>query len=128
MRIRKSFACNFRAALITLPMLALTIGTLQMHSQVTVQPGRSCPSMTQTAICTYSDYFTNGHSYGWLRINRAWHVYRGRYVLDGDYTGDVNGRGGFTVTHVGDKSCRNYAVQATFDITNPAGLPCSGCT
>ena len=44
-------------------------------------------------------------------------------VLDGDYRRYLNGRGGFAVTHVGDKSCRNYAVQATFDITNPAGLP-----
>ncbi len=122
MRIRKSFAFNFRAALLSLPMLALTVFPLQANSQVTVQ-GQSLPDLTQVAKCTFSDYFTNGHSYGWLRINRAWHVYRGRYVLDGDYTGDVNGRGGFTVTHVGDKSCRNYAVQATFDITNPAGLP-----
>ena len=94
-----------------------------MHSQVTVQPGVTLPEMTQTAKCTYSDYFTNGHSYGWLRINRAWQVYRGRYVLDGGYLSNAIGRDGFTVTHVGDTSCRNYALQATFDITNPAGLP-----
>ena len=123
MRILKSFAFNFRAALLMFPMLALTIGTLQMHSQITVQPGQSVPDLTQVAKCTFSDYFTNGHSYGWLRINRAWHVYRGRYVLDGGYLSNAIGRDGFTVTHLGDKSCRNYALQATFDITNPAGLP-----
>ncbi len=122
MRTSKSFANNFQAALLSLAMLSLPIGTLQAHGQLTSRNG-TLPDLTQFAKCTFSDYFTNGHSYGWLRINRAWHVYRGRYVLDGDYTGDVNGRSGFTVTHVGDKSCRNYAMQATFDITNPGGLP-----
>lgn len=71
----------------------------------------------------FSDYFTDGDDAGWTQINRDWSLGLGRYILDGDYKPDHKERGGWTVTHVGDKKWRNYELSATFDITNAAGLP-----
>lgn len=71
----------------------------------------------------FQDYFTDGNDAGWVQINRAWHVSFGRYIQDGDYLPDALGRGGYALTHVGDKSWRDYVMEATFDITNAPGLP-----
>ncbi|MGZ7084395.1 MAG: family 16 glycoside hydrolase [Candidatus Angelobacter sp.] len=71
----------------------------------------------------FQDYFTDGNDNGWKQVNRRWHVTLGRYIQDGDYLPDALGRGGYSLTHVGDKSWRDYVMSATFDITNAPGLP-----
>ncbi len=76
-----------------------------------------------TLLPLFSDYFTDGDDIGWTQINRFWRVAEGRYVLDGDYMPEAQGRDGYAVTHEGDRTWRNYAMSATFDHANPAGLP-----
>ncbi|MFO0793914.1 MAG: family 16 glycoside hydrolase [Candidatus Brocadiaceae bacterium] len=71
----------------------------------------------------FSDYFTDGDDAGWAQLNRDWSLTLGRYVLDGDYKPDNIERGGWTVTHAGDKKWRNYQLSATFDNTNAPGKP-----
>ena len=71
----------------------------------------------------FQDYFTDGNDNGWVQINRAWHVILGHYIQDGDYFPNALGRGGYSLTHIGDKSWRDYVMSATFDITNAPGLP-----
>lgn len=72
---------------------------------------------------SFTDYFNDGNDNGWTQLNRRWHVRNGRYVLDGNYLPDAVGRGGMSVTHVGDATWRDYMLEATFDMQNPSGLP-----
>lgn len=77
----------------------------------------------QAGPIIFQDYFTDGNDNGWQQFNRLWHVTLGRYIQDGDYLPDALGRGGYSVTHEGDKSWRDYVMSATFDVTNAPGLP-----
>ena len=126
MRLPKPLITIHRASLQTLVMLALAVASIATYGQAIGQNSQSsadpnCNHNEESSA--FSSYFTNGKDARWTQINRAWHVSSGRYVLDGGYLPDSVGRDGFSVTHVKDKSWRNYVMQATFDITNPAHLP-----
>ena len=78
---------------------------------------------TRLGPIIFQDYFTDGNDKGWKQVNRKWHVTLGRYIQDGDYFPSALGRGGYSLTHTGDKSWRDYVMSATFDVTNAPGLP-----
>lgn len=51
------------------------------------------------------------------------HVGLGRLVIDGEYTDDADGRDGWALTHVGDRTWRDYTFEAKYDSRNKAGYP-----
>lgn len=84
---------------------------------------RPCWSQAASSPVLLYNTFTDGNDAGWTQINRYWHVWHGRYSLDGGYRSDAASRDGFSVTHVGDQTWRNYLFEALFDNINPAGRP-----
>lgn len=110
--MNKSFICRFRFSFISIVLFAL----------FPITSIRASESKENSPII-FQDFFTNGADEGWKQINRIWSVSAGRYILDGGYMPDAEGRDGFAVIHEGDTLWRNYVMEATFDNSNPSGLP-----
>jgi hypothetical protein len=111
-----------KAAVLTLILSATSYVTAQTAANLSSQKNENSIQHKVGPII-FQDYFTDGNDNGWKQVNRQWHVTLGRYIQDGDYLPNALGRGGYSLTHVGDKSWRDYVMSATFDITNAPGLP-----
>lgn len=111
-----------KAVVLALALLATNCAAAQQAEKFSAQkPEHSTAQKAGNPM--FQDYFTDGNDAGWVQVNRAWHVILGRYVQDGDYFSDALGRGGYSLTHEGDRSWRDYQLEATFDVTNQPGLP-----
>lgn len=111
-----------KAAALTLIVFATSYVTAQNADPSTSNTERNS-SIQKVGPIIFQDYFTDGNDKGWKQVNRSWHVILGRYIQDGDYFPNALGRGGYSLTHAGDKSWRDYVMSATFDVTNAPGLP-----
>jgi hypothetical protein len=111
-----------KAAVLALILVATSYVTAQTATNLSSQKNEHSTQHKAGPII-FQDYFTDGNDNGWKQVNRRWHVTLGRYIQDGDYLPNALGRGGYSLTHIGDKSWRDYVMSATFDITNAPGLP-----
>lgn len=73
----------------------------------------------------FSDYFTDakGSAENWTFFNREGRIADGRLWIDGSYMANSDGRDGWALTHIGDRTWRNYVVEVFYDNTNLGGSP-----
>ena len=73
----------------------------------------------------FTDFFSRTSlGSAWTAFNRAAHVAGGRLQMDGAYLPGRSGRDGWVLTHVGDKTWRDYNLKVSTDSTNAApGFP-----
>jgi hypothetical protein len=56
-------------------------------------------------------------------FNRTGSIHDGQLWIDGDYPAPAVERDGWALTHVGDRSWRDYRMLVRYDSTNPGGSP-----
>lgn len=71
----------------------------------------------------FADDFSAGLTADWSVFNREAPVSGGALQIDGGYLPDAVGRDGWVMTHIGDRSWRNYVYTATYDNSNVGGSP-----
>lgn len=88
--------------------------------------GPAPASGTAAAACPckkvlFQDYFNTSPDSAWKFLNRAARIHSGRLIVDGGYLPSRVERDGWAMTHVGDRTWRNYVFSTSFDTTNATG-------
>jgi hypothetical protein len=102
------------AAIVATAAIGTAVGSVSTGSSAQVEP--SGPVL-------FSDYFNSSSDPNWTFFNRSGHIDGGRLWIDGGYTSDAVGRDGWALTHIGDKTWKDYAVDVAYDNGNIGGSP-----